>query len=108
MRGYDTRFPDAVEAVGLERRVRFHDLRHTCATHLVKGTWAPKLLERRLRLEEVRDWLGHADIGVTQRYAYLCSDGIRALVKTAATHSWTTAGPRRRRPRHDSNVRPPV
>jgi integrase len=74
---------------GIRRPVRFHDLRHTCASHLVQGTWAPRRvpcaywIDRPLRLEEVRDWLGHEDITVTQRYAHLCSDAVRALVVAA-------------------------
>lgn len=47
--------------------VRFHDLRHTCASHLRMGTWT----ERPLELHEIRDWLGHTNISVTQRYAHL-------------------------------------
>lgn len=54
---------------GIDRPVRFHDLRHTCASHLLQGSWG-----RRWRLEEVRDWLGHSSITVTQRYAHLCAD----------------------------------
>ena len=33
-----------------------------------------------LRLEEVRDWLGYADIGITQRYAHLAQGGLSSLV----------------------------
>lgn len=46
--------------------VRFHDLRHTCASSLVAGWWG-----RRWSLEEVRKQLGHSSITVTQRYAHL-------------------------------------
>lgn len=42
--------------------VRFHDLRHTCATRLVKG---------RLELAEVSRILGHTNIATTFRYANL-------------------------------------
>jgi integrase len=49
-----------------EPRVRFHDLRHTCASHLVMGSWG-----RAFSLSEVKEWLGHSDIAVTQRYAHL-------------------------------------
>jgi hypothetical protein len=69
------------ETAGIRDGVRFHDLRHTCASHLVQGTWAPSLLSRALRLEEVREWLGHTSIKVTERYAHLCADGIRSLVR---------------------------
>lgn len=78
--GYDAGFGAALKAAEIGRHVRFHDLRHTCASHLVQGTWAPDLVERAMRLDEVRDFLGHTDIQVTQRYAHLCRDAIRGLV----------------------------
>ena len=56
---------------GLRGDIRFHDLRHTCASHLLQGTWG-----RRWRLEEVRDFLGHSSITVTQRYAHLCAEAL--------------------------------
>ena len=77
---YQARIHDALSRAGIERRVRLHDLRHTCASHLVAGSWAPELLQRPLRLEEVRVWLGHSEISVTQRYAHLGSDAVRSLV----------------------------
>src|SRR5690606_9193110 len=66
--------------------------RHTCASHLVQGTWAPAWLDRPLRLEEVRDWLGHESVGVTQRYAHLSPESIRGRVRetrkeTATRHA---------------------
>lgn len=60
---------------GIERPIRFHDLRHTCASHLVMGTWCPPM-----RLEQVAKWLGHSSIIVTQRYAHLSADSIHAHV----------------------------
>ncbi len=64
---------------GVERRVRFHDLRHTCASHLVQGTWG-----RALSLFEAKQWLGHSSISVTQRYAHLSPGGIHALAREMA------------------------
>ena len=49
------------ERAGITRRVRFHDLRHTCAAHLVSGSWG-----RAWRLEEVRIFLGHSTITTTE------------------------------------------
>lgn len=46
--------------------VRWHDLRHTCASSLVAGWWG-----RRWSLQEVRDALGHRSINTTERYAHL-------------------------------------
>jgi hypothetical protein len=57
----------------------FHDLRHTCASHLVSGTWG-----RAWRLEEVRDYLGHSNISVTQRYAHMSPQAMRAAVASTA------------------------
>jgi hypothetical protein len=76
------------DSVGLEeaivvakvRRIRFHDLRHTCASHLVQGTWSPALIAAQLRLEEVKEWLGHKSIATTQRYAHFCVDSIHGKV----------------------------
>ena len=51
-------------AAGLERRVRWHDLRHTCATLLLSGAWG-----RAWSKEEVQALLGHSSVTVTERYA---------------------------------------
>lgn len=62
----------------LDRHVRIHDLRHTCASMLVQGAWG-----FRLSLYEVAQWLGHSSIGVTQRYAHLAPEGLRGRVAAA-------------------------
>lgn len=77
--GHDAGWSEHRKLAGLVRRVRFHDLRHTAASHLLQGTWAPALIARPLRIEEVKEWLGHSDITTTQRYSHLCSDAIAAL-----------------------------
>jgi integrase len=75
--------PGIKSLAGITRRVRFHDLRHTCASHLVMGTWG-----RAWRIEEVCALLGHSDISVTQRYAHLSPDHLqRAAAETARTAS---------------------
>lgn len=61
---------------GCAEQVRFHDLRHTCGSHLVMGTWG-----RAFSLMEVRDWLGHSDVKTTQRYARLAPDALRERVR---------------------------
>jgi integrase len=38
------------------RKVRFHDLRHVCAS---------KLLDAGISLKEIQEWLGHSDISTT-------------------------------------------
>ena len=80
--GYDAGLVETVRAIDLGRRFTIRDLRHTCASNLLQGTWAPKLIARALRLEEVRDGLGHSSVTVTQRYAHLAADGVRSLIKT--------------------------
>lgn len=71
-----------LRAAGIERRVRVHDLRHTCAAALVSGMWG-----RAWRLEEVRDQLGHSSIKVTERYAHLANTALRLAASA-------TPGPR--------------
>ena len=79
--GYDAGLEQALERTKIARHIRFHDLRHTCASHLLRGTWAPTLIREPLRVEEVRVWLDHSDIGVTP-------DAMRGKVVDAReTHS---------------------
>jgi len=73
---------------GITRHVRFHDLRHTCASHLVSGTWS-----REWRTEEVRDYIGHANVTVTQRYAHLAPDALRGAVSRTALNVAHNAAP---------------
>ncbi len=58
--------PGLQELAGITRRVRFHDLRHTCASHLVMGTWGSPW-----PLADVSKMLRHSSITVTERYAHL-------------------------------------
>jgi hypothetical protein len=51
-------------AAGLKRRVRPHDLRHTCATLLLTGAWGDPWT-----YEAVKEMLGHSSVKVTERYA---------------------------------------
>lgn len=73
--GEPAAFVHAREAAQLGRHVRWHDLRHTCASSLVGGFWG-----RAWSLEEVRALLGHSSIKVTERYAHLAG----TLVERAA------------------------
>ena len=55
-------FPKFLESHGL-RRMRFHDLRHSCA---------PLLLANGVPLKQIQEWLGHSDIGTTANiYSHL-------------------------------------
>lgn len=93
------------------RGVRWHDLRHTCASALVAGWWG-----RRWSLQEVAEVLGHSSVTVTERYAHL-APGVIAGAAAATTgpnlaraplalvsNSQTIPG----RDTQDSNLRPPA
>lgn len=57
---------------------RWHDLRHTCGTSLVSGWWG-----RKWTLDEVRDFLGHANVATTERYARLAGTALQAAALEA-------------------------
>lgn len=69
-------FQRYLKLAGIKRQVRWHDLRHTCASSLVSGMWG-----RRWTLEEVREHLGHRSIQSTQRYAHLAASAIKSAVR---------------------------
>ncbi|MDR1002430.1 MAG: site-specific integrase [Oscillospiraceae bacterium] len=55
-------FPLLLEKYGM-RRIRFHDLRHSCASLLYANG---------VSLKEIQEWLGHSDIGTTSNiYTHL-------------------------------------
>ena len=51
---------------------RFHDLRHTCASHLAM---------RGVHMRALQELLGHKDIKMTQRYSHLSPDQLQGAVK---------------------------
>lgn len=55
-----------LKAAGFTRRIRIHDLRHTCASSMVAGWWG-----KVWSLMQVRDYLGHTSIKLTERYTHL-------------------------------------
>ena len=65
-----TAFANALERAGI-KDFRFHDLRHTAASHLIM---------RGRSLKEVQEVLGHADIKMTMRYLHLSPSHLRAAV----------------------------
>ena len=123
--GYDAGWPEILAASGIrreevsgERRLpHFHDLRHTCASHLVQGTWTPAL-----DLYRVGSWLGHRSLASTTRYAHLAPDGLHSAIanvqtghahspkRAAAASGSKPAQPRsiQSRARRDSNPEPPA
>ena len=55
-------FPNFLEQHGM-RRIRFHDLRHSCAS---------LLLANGVPMKQIQEWLGHSDFSTTANvYAYL-------------------------------------
>jgi len=78
-RGYDGGWATTWrKRAGIRADVRMHDLRHTCASHLVSGSWG-----RAWRLEEVQVVLGHASRVTTERYAHLAPEGLTAAADEA-------------------------
>jgi integrase len=65
--------------LGIARRVRFHDLRSTTASHLAMGTWTgtPWPLQR------VAEFLGHGSVAMTERYAHASPGLLHDLVRPA-------------------------
>lgn len=67
---------------GIRADVTFHALRHTCGSHLLQGTWAPRYLPRPLTMQEVSKWLGHSSVTVTERhYADFTDKNLRNVVR---------------------------
>ena len=55
-------FPKLLEKNGL-RKIRFHDLRHSCAS---------LLLANNVPMKQIQEWLGHSDFSTTANiYAHL-------------------------------------
>ena len=81
-RAREERRSSALELAGVKRRIRFHDLRGTTATHLALGTWG-----RTWSLHEIQRMLAHTDQRVTERYVR------RALDTLAIAAAATPGGP---------------
>jgi integrase len=64
-------FESALTKAGI-KAFRFHDLRHTAASHLIM---------RGASLRDVQEILGHADLKMTQRYAHLSPAHLRGAVE---------------------------
>jgi site-specific recombinase XerD len=64
-------FLGAIERAGIDRHVRFHDLRHTFASHLAM---------RSVDLRTIAQLMGHRDIKMTMRYAHLAPAHLQQAV----------------------------
>lgn len=69
------RFDEYVRLAGIDRHVRWHDLRHSCATSLLSGTWG-----RRWTLDEVRAFMGWKSRASADRYAHFAEDALKQAV----------------------------
>lgn len=84
-----TAFEAALTRAGITG-FRFHDLRHTAASHLVM---------RGASLKDVQEILGHADLRMTNRYAHLSPAHLRGAVERL---EGLTTAPERSASAHDS------
>jgi integrase/recombinase XerD len=57
-------------AIGLQKEIHPHTLRHSCATHLLLGGGD---------LRSVQEFLGHSDLRTTERYTHVEVDELQAL-----------------------------
>jgi integrase len=90
---YQRFFRSALRAAGLSEQVRFHDLRHTCATLLIAQGAHPKAIQVHL---------GHSSIQVTMdRYGHLFPDALEHLAdRLDAARTQARTDPERIEPRH--------
>jgi integrase len=69
-------FPTYLRAAGIDRHVRWHDLRHTCGSSLASGWWG-----RMWSAQEVQKHLGHRSLMSTMRYFHLAESAHVAAVE---------------------------
>ena len=60
--GFNDRLKKLAEQAGIEKAISLHTLRHSIATHL---------LENGMKLEQIRQFLGHSSLQTTQRYTHI-------------------------------------
>lgn len=65
------RFRLLTPKIGIKRRIRFHDLRHTCGTRLV---------ESGVLLEAVKEYLGHSSSRTTEKYLHMSQVHMKAAL----------------------------
>lgn len=97
---YVDRFKTLLALAGISRHVRWHDLRHTCASALLQGQWGDAWT-----LEEVRGQLGHSSVKVTEKYAHLGETALKKAAKKVTIDTGVSGDPYRT-PAHPE--KPPV
>jgi len=70
---YRRYFSIAKDIAGIDRRLRFHDLRHS---------YASRLVSRHVPLKTVSEVLGHSTVRMTERYARP-SEEAKRIIKSA-------------------------
>jgi integrase len=81
------RFRELLGFAGITRHVRWHDMRHTCASALLQGQWGDPWL-----LAEVKDQLRHSSVAVTERYAHLGETALKKAAKKVTVGSALVSG----------------
>lgn len=91
VQGWNREWKTALEDAGITD-FRFHDLRHTRATRLVRATG---------NLKAAQKLLGHSDISTTSRYAHVLEDDLRLAMSAGELRNShgepVSATPRKRR-----------
>jgi integrase len=75
--GWDRHWRAALKEAGVQD-FRFHDLRHTSATRIMRATGNIKAASK---------LLGHTDIGTTSRYAHVVEDDLRAVMAASESRN---------------------
>src|SRR5579872_93322 len=81
-------FREALRAAGIGRRVRWHDLRHTCGTSLLMGWWG-----RKWTVAEVQGLLGHSTAAMTEKYLHPRSELIFRAAREMGGRDAKETGP---------------
>lgn len=84
------------------RKIRFHDLRHTCASFLV---------QKKIQMKQVQEWMGHSDIGTTGNiYSHLdfdsklgSSDALGSIIRGEKNGAQSKEKPHHPNARSDSS-----
>ena len=79
--GATNQLQKALVEVGITRKVRFHDLRHSHCSNLISGAYG-----RVFSLIETKELAGHSAVATTMRYSHVSEGGVaRAVHETAFT-----------------------